>query len=87
MRLEDELKAMGCDMDADTFRDSLADLFAETNRNCTVENLLCRWRDAGHFCALARYRLRLPETADELILRTLLNIRKQGELSLDERAA
>lgn len=86
MRVEDELRAMGSDLDPNEFGDALADLFMQEYPAYTVEDLICRKKDIDRFCKLAFYKLRLPDEADELIRRTLLNRRRKGELSLRERA-
>src|SRR5262249_26063364 len=57
------------------------------NPGRTVEDLPTRWRGAGHSAAPARCRCRPPEAADEMVLRTPLNVRKEGGLSLGEGEA
>lgn len=84
MRLDDELKAIGCNLDCAEFVDRLADLFAATNRDRSVDDLRCDWRDAKKFCQDVRARLKLADTADELILRTLDNHRRGGDLNVGE---
>lgn len=87
MRLEDELKAHGCDLSPDAFQERLADLFAETNPGSTVEDMLCNWQRARDFCVLVRRMVNIRNTGDELVLHTLLNMRKKstGRLNLYER--
>lgn len=80
MRLEDELKAIGCSEDWETFEKVLGDTFTQGNRNCIVEDLLSRWREAKSFCVAIRRRYHLGITADEFILRRLLNMRKDEKL-------
>ena len=87
MKLAEELKALNEALDEDQFLKGMDKTFRESYPRATVEDLLCRWREAGHFCAMIRSKFGLPDTADEFILRTLLNYRKSGNLSLAERVA
>jgi hypothetical protein len=87
MKIQAELKAMGVIVDANEFTDQLADLFAETNRDQSVDNFRCRWRDVRDFCLLARQRMSLPENCDELIIRTLDNYRRDGGLNVGSGAS
>jgi hypothetical protein len=87
MKLSEKLSKLKILMDEDTYIQNLESLFVETCRGTTVEDLLCRWWDAAAFCALFRCRENLPMgyEVDHLILSTLLNYRKKGELSIRER--
>lgn len=78
MRLETELKAIGYQMDAETFQTEISDAWGILNRDCSIDNFMCRPWDHREFCTMIRHRLGLNETCDDLILRTLLNTRKRG---------
>ena len=84
VRLEDELKACGCTLDAEEFRELISDTFNDMYRAWTDENLLCWPREALRFCGMVRHRARASDMTDFLICSTLLNIRKRGWLSRDD---
>jgi hypothetical protein len=79
VRLEDKLKEWGNRMTADEFRDKLS-----------VEDMICKSSARSAFIVNVRLALRLvdiPDSAEveEVVLRTVLNIRREGGLSLRER--
>lgn len=85
MRLEDELKAIDCTLCPDEFRERIVDIYAETNRDRTLDLFRCRWMDLKDFCMAVRSHLDLPVTSDSLIVRTLDNIRRKGKLNVADR--
>jgi hypothetical protein len=87
LKLAEELKAINEALDPEQFLAGMKKAFEDNYPNFSVEDLLCRWRESSHFCAVIRSKFGVPDTADEFILRTLLNTRKKGELSIRERVA
>jgi hypothetical protein len=83
--LKNELEAVGCKLNGAEFNAKLEDLFAETHPNETADDLRCQWRQSRDFCRLVRSRAKLPETCDELVLRALDNIRRDGRLNLGDK--
>lgn len=81
MRLRDELKACGCKMEEDAFRDLVADIFAEMYRDMTDEMLTRDPIEAMTFCGAVRYRAKCRVIPFPVILGTLQNLRKDGELA------
>ena len=80
MLLREELRILGYDggeYSEDEFRDIIQEVFAVLHPSWTDEQLLFRPPDGMRFCEAVRCRTSkgLP---DELILRTLVNIRKSG---------
>jgi hypothetical protein len=75
--LQKELKFYGVDMSTGDFNDLLAEMHHNLAPSWTSEQLLYHPYDALRFCAAIRSRSKdgLP---DEMILRRLQNIRKQG---------
>lgn len=88
MRIEDELRGIGCTLDSDDFIERLCELFVSMHRDSSVDDFLCRWWDVAQFCAVFCFRLGIPfsREADNLISRTLMNRRKDGDLNLCDRA-
>lgn len=86
MKVDDELREIGIDMDGATFDDLVADTFHNMYRDWNPEFLLCQWWEAGTFCEVVRRKARPHEHkqdhADEFILRRLLNIRKRPSLEV-----
>jgi hypothetical protein len=90
VRLEDKLKEWGNRMTADEFRDKLSDLFCRQFPSYSVEDMICKSSARSAFIVNVRLALRLvdiPDSAEveEVVLRTVLNIRREGGLSLRER--
>lgn len=73
--LHKELKQFGCDLTPDQFRDIVLGLRQAMHGTWTDEELLYHPYDALRFCAAVRARSR-DSLPDELVLRTLVNIRK-----------
>lgn len=78
MRLEDELKASGCEIDAEFFRLVVEDEFSSLYGDRTDEELACDPREAIRFCGMVRHACGDPNPEDSLILRTLFNTRKRS---------
>jgi hypothetical protein len=87
MYLKTELETCGYPKTAEAFRDRLADIFSEMYPGQTVEDLLIDELEPRRFVGVVRSDMRCPKLAHELILKTLLNIRRLGNLSLYEREA
>lgn len=78
MKLETELKLYGCDVGADMFEETLANLMGAMFPNRNSEQLLYYPYDALRFCEAVRSATRCQGLPDEMILRRLQNIRKRG---------
>lgn len=81
-RLHEELLGYGWTKGADAFRDIVWRVFKRHYSDLTDEQLLQEPAEAAKFCDRVRTRAKGPEIPDQLILRTLLNIRKRGVHSL-----
>jgi hypothetical protein len=68
----------GIEEDPEQFIDRLVDLMAEMYPACTVDELLLRPREAILFCDAVRHGTGYIDLPDDIILRPLLNRRKQG---------
>lgn len=86
-RLEDELSGYNIKGGAEKFREVIADVKNGMCRNWTDEDLLCHPVDAIRFCAAVCGKLRCFDLPDDLILRTLLNMRKASDPRLDKDKA
>jgi hypothetical protein len=77
MKLEDELKLYGSEMDAAEFEDVIQELHAVMHPMWSFEQLLYEPRHELRYCEAVRARAGqgLP---DNMILRRLNNIRKKG---------
>lgn len=64
------------DVDAEEFRDIIANSFLAIHRDLPPDRLLCLPTEAKAYCQ--HLRSTFQDIPDELILRTLLNIRKKG---------
>ena len=80
MNLATALTESGCNLDSQAFRDLVRSIFVEKYPAMTDEDVYCRPAEAMLFCNHVRRGARAPQIADELVLRTLTNIRKRGEL-------
>lgn len=78
-RLEDRLAANSCEMPLEKVQDVLVDLMADQYSAWSVDELLLHPREASQYCDLARRRLDSPGLPDDLILRCLINRRKNPE--------
>jgi hypothetical protein len=77
--LKAELEHLGSVKSPNKFRELLADIFAEMFPSWTDEDLLFNPRQGLEFCDVIRRRTRLPKMDDDLILRTLVNCRKNAD--------
>ncbi len=75
-KLEEELAAGGCGLDPSAFRDLLLDQKERTSPSWTVDELVCHPDDAKNYCDAVRVATDAPRLPDDLILRTLMNIRR-----------
>jgi transcriptional regulator with XRE-family HTH domain len=75
-KLEDELRDCGCAMTPDTFREMLEERKAIMSPSWTIDDLVCNPDDAKNFCEMIRREANSPKMSDFLILRTLMNIRR-----------
>ena len=78
MRLDKELDQLGCDISADCFREILAGLFNGYYASWTDERLLYHPAEAIRYCEMVRSATRCNGLPDEMILRSLINLRKGG---------
>lgn len=76
--LERELKALGCDMPADDFREMVVELRAVLFPAWSIDETVCHPIDAIRLCGAARRRAGCNDLPDDLILRTLMNCRRRG---------
>ncbi len=74
--LKDELQAYGCNIDRDSFREMLADTFARMFPGQTDEDMLCDEFAPRRFVRAIRSQTKAPDLPYNLILRSLLNVRK-----------
>jgi hypothetical protein len=87
-RMDARLAVAWPDVDPTTFRDTIRSTYLDLHSTEPVEHVLCDWRRAAKFCEVVTDLLgreRLVES-DGLILRTLLNMRRQGGLNARERS-
>ncbi|MCO8124510.1 hypothetical protein NHH03_22415 [Stieleria sp. TO1_6] len=75
-RLDKRLKDAGCKMKPDAFRDLLVNAHVDMYKNQTVDNLVCHPREARQLCQFVRNKAKCPDLSDEMILSTLMNVRK-----------
>lgn|GEM_PF-6971610 len=80
MKLEEELESCHCSMSTDDFRALLRSTFKEFYGDMPDERLLYRPTEALGFCGIIRQRCLCLGLPEELILRTLANLRKRSEL-------
>jgi hypothetical protein len=76
-RFEARLRASGCDMDLETFRDLLIDVLHNMYRNWDDEDLLHHPQEALAFCKVVRQTAGCEGLPDDLILGVLSGTRKQ----------
>jgi len=75
-RLEVELPRYGCDVDPETFREVVAELKEVMFPCYTDEELLYHLDDSRAYVMAVRSRIRCLGLPDFLILRTMINVRK-----------
>jgi hypothetical protein len=74
--LKAELLSAGCESDAAQFRELVVDCLSAMYRDRTVDELVCQPREARMFCNYVRQQARCSALRDQLILSTLMNVRK-----------
>lgn len=79
MRLSDELKSYGIDMEVDDFKDLVEETRHQMFRAWNDEQLVRHPIEAIGYCYVIRHRVRNMELPFEFILRVLQNIRKASE--------
>src|SRR4051812_43318607 len=72
-----ELLAYGCDMEPSAFEELLGETHADLFPAWTDEELADHLRNALDFCNVIRRKLK-SDIPDDLIMRSLRNMRKQG---------
>jgi hypothetical protein len=86
LSLASELRAFGLNMDAQMFRDAVAEIYTAVPRSFSPEDVLHHPDEAMRFGEDVRRKVGcagLPDIVpDMLILRTFLNIRKRGGLKV-----
>jgi len=75
-KLQDELKECGCELEPEQFRELLEERKMTTSPAWTIDDLVCHPDEAKNFCNLIRQETNCPKMADDLILRTLMNVRR-----------
>lgn len=80
IQLKDELAACDCKLDADAYRETLANVFANMFPGWTDEEMLCDEFAPRRFVEAIRRKTKAPDLPHSLVLRSLLNIRKRGNL-------
>jgi hypothetical protein len=76
--MESELRGAGCEMEKDAFDDFIVDAFAGMYHGQTVDEIVCYPDQADAYCQFVRNELPCPGLPGSLILRRLMNVRKQG---------
>jgi hypothetical protein len=76
--LKDELAHCGCAIAPSDFKDQLVTCLASMYRDQTVDELVCHPREAMALCNYVRRQIGCAALSDKLILRTLMNIRKEN---------
>jgi hypothetical protein len=74
--LKTELSSIGCEIEAAQFRELVVDCLSAMYRDRTVDELVCQPREARMFCNYVRQQARCSALRDQLILSTLMNVRK-----------
>ena len=74
--LQARLRANGCSVPLAEFQDGLENLHVQLYQAWSVDEMLLHPDDAKHFCDTVRQQSACPGLPDDLILRCLLNRRK-----------
>jgi hypothetical protein len=75
-RLQTALKDAACDLRPDQFRDLANDCLADMYKNRTIDELVCHPRESRALCNYVRAKAGCSILTSELILRTIMNSRK-----------
>lgn len=78
VNLASELKAIGCEMPADEFRDLLMELHAVLYPSWSIDELVCHPQEALEYAIIIRRRAKCSYLPDDLILRSLMNCRRRA---------
>ncbi len=76
--LKSELQACGCELLPAEFKQIVVDCLADMYKSRTIDELVCQPREARMLCNYARRRTNCSALPDQLILATLMNVRKAG---------
>lgn len=74
--LKSELLSVGYKIEAARFRELVVDCLFGMYRDRTIDELVCQPREARMFCNFVRQQTRCNDLRDQLILSTLMNVRK-----------
>jgi len=77
-KLETELQECRCDLSPVDFRDLLIERKHDTSPAWTIDELVCHPDEAKEYCNVIRAETKCPEMSDDLILRTLMNVRRSN---------
>lgn len=75
-KLETELEECDCRLSPAEFRELLEERKATTSPTWTIDDLVCHPPEAMAFCEQIRAETSCPKLPDDLILRTLMNVRR-----------
>lgn len=87
MRLKAELQKCNCPADPDTFRDVVESTFNRMYPDWTDDQLLCQPVKALEFDNEVRAAVKCAAVPDEVINRTLINLRKSNQSRHQRKAA
>lgn len=76
--LKKELQHCDCSLESGAFRELAVDCLADMYKSRTIDELVCHPREARMLCNYIRKRADCKSLPDQLILSTLMNIRKAG---------
>jgi len=74
--LKKEIENVECDIDPSRFKELTCDCHADMYKSVTIDEIVCHPREAMALCAQVRNRTGCQALSDELILSTLMNVRK-----------
>jgi transcriptional regulator with XRE-family HTH domain len=77
-KLEIELEECHCDLSPDDFRDLIIERKHDTSPAWTIDELVCHPDEAKEYCNVIRTATGCPTMPDDLILRTLMNVRRSN---------
>ena len=74
--LERRLQANGCTLPLDQFQDQIVDVMSQNYLSWSVDELVLHPDDAKRFCQLVRAATNAHDLPDDLVLRCLMDRRK-----------
>lgn len=74
--LKRELQEAGCQSGAAAFKELVGDCLADMYKSRTIDELICHPREARALCNYVRTQAQCSSLTDNLILSTLMNVRK-----------